>query len=137
MNTAERLKYIRKQTGLSQKRFAEILEEKFTRINSIESGKQVNFPYKLAKKILDKFRDKNYNFQWLTTGEGEPCTILVRSRETGQEKAGKIMDKLIYNITDTEFNLVAESLEEKKELTLMLLKKLKSDEKAVKRFLLE
>ncbi len=139
MSPAERLKYIRKQTGLSQQKFAALLGEKPSRINSIESGKQVNFPYSLAEKILEAFPENLYSFKWITTGEGEPREKQSLSPEEKKhlEKAEKIIDRLLNNITDAELDLVAECLIEHKELTVLLLKKLKSDEKAVKRFLLE
>jgi len=139
MNTAERLKYIRRKTGLSQQKFAELIEEKLSRVNSIESGKQAKFPYDIAEKILNKFKDENYSFKWITTGEGEPSVKQELSPEEKEhlEKAEKIIDKLFHNITDSEFDLVAECLIANKEITIMLLKKLKSDENAVKKFLLE
>ena len=139
METGERLKYIRGKTGFSQQKFAEFIDEKFSRINSIESGKHVKFPYDLAEKIMKKFPDEHYNFKWITTGEGDISlkkTISPEEREH-LEKAERIVDRLIHNITDAEIDLVTDCLVEKKELTIMLLKKLKSDEKAVKRFLLD
>lgn len=139
MNSAERLKYIRNQTGLSQQKFADLLGERASRINSIEAAKQSKFPYDLAEKILDSFPDKNYDFKWITTGEGDPClkSGLSEQERHHLEKAEEIIDRLINNITDNELDLVVECLVDKKELTLMLLKKLKADEKAVKKFLLE
>ncbi|OGI00452.1 MAG: hypothetical protein A2Y25_11930 [Candidatus Melainabacteria bacterium GWF2_37_15] len=139
MNTAKRLKYIRSRTGLSQKEFAALLEEKLSRINSIESGKQAKFPYDIAEKILNKLKDENYNFKWITTGEGNPSLNQILSPEEKEhlERAEKIIDKLFHNITDAEFDLVAECLIANKEITILLLKKLKSDENAVKKFLLE
>lgn len=139
MKPAERLKFIRKKTDLSQREFAIFLEEKETRINSIESGKHVKFPYDLAEKIIKKFPEENYNFVWLTTGEGSYSLENQLSKEEKDqlEKAEKIVDRLIDTITDAEFDLVTECLINQKELTIMLLKKLKADEKAVKKFLLE
>lgn len=137
MNSSERLKHIRKQTGLSQKGFAELLGEKPTRINSIESGKQMKFPYDLAEKILEKIPEKNYSFKWVTTGEGEPTQPITPEERNHLEKAEQIIDRMMLCITEAELDLVSECLVEQKEITILLLKKLKSEPKAVKRFLLE
>jgi len=115
--------------------FAILLNEKLSRINSIEAGKQLKFPYDLAEKILKTFPDMNYNFKWLTTGEGEPYTSEFPYKYL--KKAEKIAEGLANKVTDLEFNLIIKCLKDKKELTLMLLKKLQTDEKAVKAFLLE
>ncbi|HSA05949.1 MAG TPA: helix-turn-helix transcriptional regulator [Candidatus Gastranaerophilales bacterium] len=139
MNTSERLKYIRQKTGLSQVKFACFLDEKLSRINSIEAGKQVKFPYDLAEKILKKMPDEQYSFKWIATGEGEP---FVKSPLSPEEEPflnrGKALVKTISeNITDTELELLSECLKSKKELTFLALKKLLQDEKAIKTFLLE
>lgn len=138
MNTSQRLKYIRQITGLSQERFAEKLNEKFSRINSIESGKQIKFPYDLAEKILKAFPEKQYSFQWITTGKGEPVLKEVISPEKQRliEMAEKVFNKFTKNITNEEFNLISDCLSANKELMVMLLKKLQDNEKAVKKFLL-
>ena len=139
MNISERLKYIRQKTGLSQKKFADLLDEKLSRINSIETGKQIKFPYDLAEKILIKIPEQYYNFKWITTGKGEPHlekTLSIKDKIL-QDKAKEIAEKLSDNTTDTEFNLIIDCLKEKKELTIMLLKKLQEHEKVVKRFLLD
>jgi len=139
MNSSQRLKFIRNQTGLSQQKFASLLGEKPSRVNSIESGKQVKFPYDLAEKIIEAFPEKQYCFKWITTGEGEPSEreALSPEEKTHLEKAEKIVDRILKNITDAELDLVTECLVMKKELTVLLLKRLKSDEKAVKKFLLD
>ncbi len=134
MNTSERLKYIRQRAGLSQEKLANLLKEKLSRINSIESGKQAKFPYDLAEKILKALPEEHYNFKWLTTGEGKPFLKKIPLKVT--EKAEKIADKLINKVTDAEFNLLINCLNENKELTIMFLKKLKIDEKSIKSFLL-
>lgn len=135
MNTSERLKYIRQRTGLSQEKFANLLEEKLSRINSIEAGKQSKFPYDLAEKILKSLPDEYYNFKWITTGKGDPFLKEVPSRLL--RKAEKIAYNLLNKVTETEFDLLIKCLSEKKELTIMFLKKLQEDEKAIKIFLLK
>ena len=139
MNTSQRLKYIRQKTGMSQREFANLLDEKFSRINSIEAGKQIRFPYDLAEKILKNFPGEQYNFQWITTGEGEPYLQEFISPKKQQllNMAEKIFDKLIKNLTNEEFNLISDCFTNNKELTLMLLKELQNNEKAVKTFLLQ
>ncbi len=135
MKTSERLKYIRQQTGLSQERFADLLKEKLSRINSIEAGKQAKFPYDLAEKILKTFPEQYYNFKWLTTGEGEPFIKNIPRKLI--QKAEKIAEKLLSKVTDAEFELLMKCLKENKELTIMFLKKLQNDERSIKSFLLD
>lgn len=135
MKTNERLKYIRQQTGFSQKVFADLLGEKESRINSIEAGKQLKFPYDLAEKILKLLPEQRYNFKWITTGEGEPH--LKRIPVKYLEKAEKIAEKLMKNLTEKEFELLINSLNENKELTIMFLKKLQHDALSIKTFLIK
>ncbi len=126
MDASKRLKKIRHKTGLSQEKFAFLLNEKTSRINSIESGKQIKFPYDLAEKILKILPYEHYNFVWITTGSGNP---IANKDETSMN--------YLDNVTDSEFDLVSYCLKTNKELTIMLLKKLQTDEHSVKKFLLE
>lgn len=134
MKTSERLKYIRQRTGLSQGKFAKLLEEKLSRINSIEAGKQAKFPYDLAEKILKNFPEQNYSFKWLTTGAGEPS---LREITWSYPYTKEELNTLSRMATDKELELLIKCLSEKKELTIMLLKKLQKEEKSVKIFLLK
>ncbi len=127
MTPAERLKQIRKKTGLSQKAFAEMLGVSFNRVNSIESGKQKKIPFDLAHKITEKLPEDDYSFQWIVTGEGEAI-----DQKEGSEIKGAELLKLL---TEYELELLYECIETNKEITTLLLKKLKADEAAVKRFL--
>lgn len=68
MNIKERLKYIRNNLNLSQKKFAEFLEWDYKQIENIERGKLKKFPHELAYKIQVKL---GYSLNWLLTGEGE------------------------------------------------------------------
>lgn len=139
MTPAQRMKYIRQRTGLSQAEFAFALGEKTSRINSIESGKQRKIPSDLAENILKIFPEPDISFKWILTGEEDPVYMSnsVNNDIVMPEKLKKFIHKISKQVTDKELDLIFECLGNKKELTLMLLKKLQDSENLVKNFLLQ
>jgi transcriptional regulator with XRE-family HTH domain len=139
MNTSERLKYIRQKTGLSQAGFAFALGEKASRINSIESGKQLKFPCDLAEKILNIFPEPDISFKWMITGEEDRTysKLLFNKIPEFPEMLSDFIYKISETVTDKELNLIFDCLGDKKELTVLLLKKLQKSEHQVKKFLLK
>lgn len=133
------MKYIRQRTGLSQAEFAFALGEKTSRINSIESGKQRKIPSDLAENILKIFPEPDISFKWILTGEEDPVYMSnsVNNDIVMPEKLKKFIHKISKQVTDKELDLIFECLGNKKELTLMLLKKLQDSENLVKNFLLQ
>jgi transcriptional regulator with XRE-family HTH domain len=131
------MKYIRQRTGLSQAEFAFALGEKTSRINSIESGKQRKIPSDLAEKILKIFPEPDITFKWIITGE-EDLIYMGNSANNDivmPENLKKFIHKISKQVTDKELDLIFECLGNKKELTVMLLKKLLDSENQVKKFL--
>jgi transcriptional regulator with XRE-family HTH domain len=136
-NPSERLKYIRQKTGLSQAEFAYALGEKTSRINSIESGKQLKFPCDLAEKILRIFPEPDITFKWMITGEEDSSSLKFMPADIIElpEKLKDFIYKISKTVTDGELNLIFDCLDDKKELTVLLLKKLQKSENQVKKFL--
>ncbi|MCP4109104.1 MAG: helix-turn-helix domain-containing protein [Desulfobacteraceae bacterium] len=64
----ERIKKVRKEHGLTQKAFGELIGAKWYRIKDLESGKIKKFSLSEAKIIEIKL---GINHDWLLTGEGE------------------------------------------------------------------
>lgn len=66
---SERIKTIREDLdGISQAKFANLLDIPAHKIKDIESGK-IKISVEVALLIEEKLR---YNFRWLLTGEGDP-----------------------------------------------------------------
>jgi transcriptional regulator with XRE-family HTH domain len=124
MNPSERLKHIRHKTGLSQTEFAFTLGEKASRINSIESGKQLKFPCDLAEKILQIFPEPEITFKWMITGKEDPNSSKFLSDNVIElpDNIRNFINKLSQTVTDGELNLIFDCLDDKKELTVLLLK---------------
>jgi len=139
MTPAQRMKHIRQRTGLSQAEFAFALGEKTSRINSIESGKQRKIPSDLAEKILKIFPEPDLSFKWIITGEEDSVYMnnLLKDNIELPENLKKFILKISKQVTEKELDLIFECLGNKKELTLLLLKKLQDSENQVKKFLLQ
>lgn len=133
------MKHIRQRTGLSQAEFAFALGEKTSRINSIESGKQRKIPSDLAEKILKIFPEPDLSFKWIITGEEDSVYMnnLLKDNIELPENLKKFILKISKQVTEKELDLIFECLGNKKELTLLLLKKLQDSENQVKKFLLQ
>lgn len=139
MTPAQRMKHIRQRTGLSQAEFAFALGEKTSRINSIESGKQRKIPSDLAEKILKIFPEPDISFKWILTGEEDSVYMSNSLKDDIElpENLKKFIHKISKQVTEKELDLIFECLGNKKELTLLLLKKLQDSENQVKKFLLQ
>ncbi|NLF83344.1 MAG: helix-turn-helix transcriptional regulator [Candidatus Gastranaerophilales bacterium] len=124
---------------MSQAEFAFALGEKTSRINSIESGKQRKIPSDLAEKILKIFPEPDLSFKWIITGEEDSVYMnnLLKDNIELPENLKKFILKISKQVTEKELDLIFECLGNKKELTLLLLKKLQDSENQVKKFLLQ
>lgn len=87
MNIAERIKWLRKDKGLTQQEFADRLAIKRTTIANYESGRNEPVDSVIAL-ICAKFA---VNETWLRTGEGEPYVQLSRQAEIARI-VGSFMD---------------------------------------------
>ena len=94
----ERIKYIRKDQGLTLEKFGERLGVTKTAISNIEKGKR-NISEQLLLSIC---REYHVNETWLRTGAGEPY----------KDSIGSIVQKMAeeYNLRDLEITVLTEYL---------------------------
>lgn len=112
MELQDRIKFIRKNAGLSQKEFAESIGVQSIVVSRWENGKTDAGKARLYV-IADKFK---VNIKWLQTGEGEPYIKQeideTTRRQIESEYIGRLFDSLPAEMQQSILRVMRDKIEE-------------------------